>query len=129
MDALMRHTQGEVPCCMLFADDIVLIDKMRGGINEFKLSRTKIEYLECKYSDITQKTDMDMAQLELTEDMPLYRKVWRSRIMVEGYGFERAVEVAYITSLWDIVLPQILCQCEMLCAPDCLVTVNDTDLK
>lgn len=46
-----------------------------------------------------------------------------------GYGFERAVEVAYITSLWDIVLPQILCQCEMLCAPDCLVTVNDTDLK
>ncbi|XP_070028586.1 uncharacterized protein [Nicotiana sylvestris] len=48
---------------MLFADDIVLIDETRGAANErlevwrqaleskgFKLSRTKTEYLECKFS-------------------------------------------------------------------------------
>ncbi|XP_070031231.1 secreted RxLR effector protein 78-like [Nicotiana tomentosiformis] len=34
MDALMRHNQGKVPWCMLFADDIVLINEMRGDVNE-----------------------------------------------------------------------------------------------
>ncbi|XP_070019776.1 uncharacterized protein [Nicotiana sylvestris] len=62
MDALTHHIQGEVPWCMIFADDIVLIDETRGDVNErlevwrhaleskgFKLSRTKMEYLECKF--------------------------------------------------------------------------------
>lgn len=30
MDELMRNVQGDVPWCMLFADDIVLIDVTRG---------------------------------------------------------------------------------------------------
>ncbi|XP_016492742.1 secreted RxLR effector protein 78-like [Nicotiana tabacum] len=34
MDALTHHIQGEVPWCMLFADDIVMIDETRGGFNE-----------------------------------------------------------------------------------------------
>jgi len=34
MDALTHHIQGEVPWCMLFADDIILIDETRGGVNE-----------------------------------------------------------------------------------------------
>ncbi|XP_060203092.1 uncharacterized protein LOC132631539 [Lycium barbarum] len=53
MDALTSHIQGEVPWCMLFADDIVFIDELRSGVNTrlevwrqtleskgFKLSRT-----------------------------------------------------------------------------------------
>ncbi|XP_075103734.1 uncharacterized protein LOC142178302 [Nicotiana tabacum] len=72
MDALTRHIQGEVPWCMLFADDIVLIDVTRDGVNErlevwrhileskgFKLCRTKTKYSECKFSDEIEEADMD----------------------------------------------------------------------
>nr|XP_016481350.1 PREDICTED: uncharacterized protein LOC107802379 [Nicotiana tabacum] len=34
MDALTHHIQGEVPWCMLFANDIVLIDESRSSVNE-----------------------------------------------------------------------------------------------
>ncbi|XP_070032407.1 secreted RxLR effector protein 78-like [Nicotiana tomentosiformis] len=33
MDVLSLHIQGEMPWCMLFADDIVLINEMRSGVN------------------------------------------------------------------------------------------------
>ncbi|XP_070042852.1 uncharacterized protein [Nicotiana tomentosiformis] len=67
MDILTRHIQGEVTWCILFVDNIVLIDETRYGVNAqleiwrhtleskgFKLSRTKTEYLECKFSSETQ---------------------------------------------------------------------------
>ncbi|XP_060200776.1 uncharacterized protein LOC132629048 [Lycium barbarum] len=73
MDALTSHIQGEVPWCMLFVDDIVLIDESRSGVNarlevwrqtleskDFKLSKTKTEYLECKFSDVSQVEDEDV---------------------------------------------------------------------
>nr|XP_033508012.1 uncharacterized protein LOC117273039 [Nicotiana tomentosiformis] len=73
MDVLSRHIQGEVPWCMLFADHIVLIDKTRSGVNArlevwrqtleskgFKLSRTKREYMECKFSDETHEADIEV---------------------------------------------------------------------
>ncbi|XP_070031894.1 uncharacterized protein [Nicotiana tomentosiformis] len=73
MDALTHHIQGEVPWCMLFADDIVLIDETRGDINGrlevwrldleskgFKLSRTKTKYVECKFSDVTGEADVEV---------------------------------------------------------------------
>ncbi|XP_070035945.1 uncharacterized protein [Nicotiana tomentosiformis] len=73
MEALTHHIQGEVPWCMLLADDIVLTNEMRGCVNKrlevwrqtleskgFKLSRTKIEYLECKFSDASGEADMDV---------------------------------------------------------------------
>nr|XP_009782892.1 PREDICTED: uncharacterized protein LOC104231576 [Nicotiana sylvestris] len=34
MDTLTHHVQGEVPWCMLFPDDIVLIDETRSGVSE-----------------------------------------------------------------------------------------------
>nr|XP_009786017.1 PREDICTED: uncharacterized protein LOC104234186 [Nicotiana sylvestris] len=73
MDVLSGHIQGDVPWCMLFAYDIVLIDEMRSGVNtklevwrqtleskSFKLSRTKTEYLECKFSDGTHNADVEV---------------------------------------------------------------------
>ncbi|XP_070031783.1 uncharacterized protein [Nicotiana tomentosiformis] len=73
MDTLTNHIQGEVSWCMLFADDIVLIDETRSGVNErlevsrqtleskgFKLSRTKTKYIECKSSGGSGEADMDV---------------------------------------------------------------------
>nr|XP_009776866.1 PREDICTED: uncharacterized protein LOC104226540 [Nicotiana sylvestris] len=73
IDVLLRHIQGEVPWCMLFADDILLIDETRSGVNVrfevwrqtleskgFKLSRTKIEYVECKFNDGTHDADVEV---------------------------------------------------------------------
>ncbi|KAL3527949.1 hypothetical protein ACH5RR_012605 [Cinchona calisaya] len=59
IDELTRHIQEEIPWCMLFVDDIVLVDETEGGVNAkheiwketleakgFKISRSKIEYME-----------------------------------------------------------------------------------
>ncbi|KAF3655717.1 putative microtubule-associated protein SPIRAL2-like [Capsicum annuum] len=61
----------EVTWCMLFADDVILIDETWGEVNDkleiwrqtleskaFQLSRTKTEYLECKFSDVSQEADV-----------------------------------------------------------------------
>ncbi|KAF3678770.1 Callose synthase 5 [Capsicum annuum] len=71
MDVLTQSIQGEVPWCMLFADDVVLIDETWGGVNEklevwrqtleskgFRLSRFKTKYLECKFSDSSQEDEV-----------------------------------------------------------------------
>jgi len=63
MNELTREIQDEIPCCMLFADDIVLIDETRDGVNTkleqwrdtleakgFRLSRLKTEYLHCQFN-------------------------------------------------------------------------------
>ena len=65
MDELTREIQNEVPWCMLFADDIVFINEIRGGLNEnlerlryslesrgFRLNSFKTEYLRCGFSGI-----------------------------------------------------------------------------
>ncbi|XP_070017022.1 uncharacterized protein [Nicotiana sylvestris] len=66
-------SKGRLPWCMLFADDIVLIDETRSGVNArlkvwrqtleskgFKLSRTKTKYLEYKFSDGTHDADVEV---------------------------------------------------------------------
>jgi Reverse transcriptase (RNA-dependent DNA polymerase) len=63
MDEITKDIQGEIPWCMLFADDVVLIDESRIGINQklelwrqtleskdFRLSMTKTEYMRCQFS-------------------------------------------------------------------------------
>ena len=63
LDELTRGIQDEIPWNMLFADDIVRIDESREGENTklelcrntlesegFRLSRSKTEYLRCRFS-------------------------------------------------------------------------------
>ena len=63
MDELTRAIQDEIPWCMLFVDYIVLIDETSARVNVklelwrqslesrcFRLSRTKTEYTEYKFS-------------------------------------------------------------------------------
>ena len=63
MDELTKAIQDEIPWCMLFADDIILVVETRVGVNTklelwrqtlesrgFRLSRAKTEYMECKFS-------------------------------------------------------------------------------
>jgi len=63
MDELTRVIQDEILWCMLSDDDIVLVDETKAGVNAklelwrqtletrgFRLSRTKTEYMECKFS-------------------------------------------------------------------------------
>jgi hypothetical protein len=58
MDEVTRDIQGDIPWCMLFADDVVLFDESRAGVNRklelwwqileskgFRVSRTKTEYM------------------------------------------------------------------------------------
>ncbi|KAL6505306.1 hypothetical protein OROGR_025123 [Orobanche gracilis] len=64
MDELTRGIQNDVPWCMMFADDIVLIDETKVGVQQklelwrdtleargFRLIRSKTEYMECRFSD------------------------------------------------------------------------------
>ncbi|KAG2572280.1 hypothetical protein PVAP13_7KG148455 [Panicum virgatum] len=63
MDEVKRDIQGEIPWCMLCADDVVLVDESRAGVNRklelwrrtleskrFRLSRTKTEYMMFDFS-------------------------------------------------------------------------------
>jgi Reverse transcriptase (RNA-dependent DNA polymerase) len=63
MDEIINDIQGDIPWCMLFADDVVLIDDSRIGVDQklelwrqtlesksFRLSRTKTEYMRCQFS-------------------------------------------------------------------------------
>jgi Reverse transcriptase (RNA-dependent DNA polymerase) len=63
MDEITKDIQGDISWCMLFADDVVLIDDSRIGVNQklklwrqtleskdFRLSRTKTEYMRCQFS-------------------------------------------------------------------------------
>ena len=62
MDEVTRDIQRDIPWCMLFADDVVLVDESRTGVNQklklwretleskgFRLSRTKTEYMRCDF--------------------------------------------------------------------------------
>jgi len=44
MDEVIRDIQGDIPWCMLFADDVVLVDESRAGVNrKLELWRRTLE--------------------------------------------------------------------------------------
>jgi hypothetical protein len=68
MDEVTRDIQGGIPWCMLFVDDVVLMDESRTGVDQklelwrrtleakdFRLSRSKIEYMKCDFNATTQE--------------------------------------------------------------------------
>jgi hypothetical protein len=68
MDEVTRNIQGDIPWCMLFADNVVLVDKSRVGVNRklelwrqtleskgFRVNRIKIEYMRCDFGTTAQE--------------------------------------------------------------------------
>ena len=60
MDEITKDIQEDISWCMIFVDDVVLIDESRIGVNQklelsrqtleskgFRLSRIKTEYMRC----------------------------------------------------------------------------------
>ncbi|KAG5604277.1 hypothetical protein H5410_025769 [Solanum commersonii] len=95
LDELTRHIQGEVSWCMLSADGIVLMDKMRIRVNNrlevlretleskgSKLSSTETKYLECKFSDTTHEVDMGVKIDK--EVIPKGGNLKYPRLIIEG---------------------------------------------
>jgi hypothetical protein len=77
MDELTRYIQGDIPWSMLFADDVVLVDDCRMGVNMklelwrqtlkskgFRLSRTKTEYMMCGFSTTTREEEDEEVSLD-----------------------------------------------------------------
>jgi len=73
MDEVTRDIQGDIPWCMLFADDVVLVDESHAGVNRklelwrqtleskgFRLSRTKTEYMRCDFGATHEEGDVSL---------------------------------------------------------------------
>ncbi|KAG2650725.1 hypothetical protein PVAP13_1NG204219 [Panicum virgatum] len=73
MDEVTRDIQGDISWCLLFADDVVLVDESSVGVNRklqlwrrtleskgFGLSRRKTEYMMCDFS-ATRHEDRDVS--------------------------------------------------------------------
>ena len=70
MDELTAYIHEKVPWCMLFAHDIVLVNKSIDGVNVklerwqkaleskgFKISPTKTKYIDCDFSKHIQRVE------------------------------------------------------------------------
>jgi hypothetical protein len=68
MDEVTSDIHCGIPWCMLFANDVILVDESRMGVDQklelwrrtleakgFSLSRSKTEYLKCDFSATTQE--------------------------------------------------------------------------
>jgi hypothetical protein len=70
MDEVIKYIQGDISWCMLFVNDVVLVDESRTGVDQklelrrrtleakcFSLSRSKTKYMKCDFSGTTQKEE------------------------------------------------------------------------
>jgi hypothetical protein len=69
----LRDIQGDIPWCILFADDVVLVDDSRMRVNsklelwrkiielkDFRLSRTNTEYMRCVFSTTMREDEKEV---------------------------------------------------------------------
>ena len=73
LDVLTKNIQDLMPLCMLFADDIVIVEELKDEINKrlelrrqalkahsFVVSRRKMEYIECKFGKGHKNSNLEM---------------------------------------------------------------------
>jgi hypothetical protein len=86
IDEVTRDIQEDIPWCMLFADDVVLVDENREGVNRklelwrqtleskgFRISRTKTEYMRCDFgTTISENGDVSLGGQVVPKDTFLY---------------------------------------------------------
>nr|GEV47439.1 hypothetical protein [Tanacetum cinerariifolium] len=99
LDELSREIQEDIPWCLIFADDIVLVSESAKGLNirlenwreylednGLRISREKIEYVRCDFSngEITNNEEVDVC----IGDKILQPKesFWYLRSMLHKYG-------------------------------------------
>lgn len=98
MVELKSNIQGYVSWCILFAEDVVLIDETRVGVNDkleirretmesmgFKLSISKIEYVEYKYNDIEE--DANVEERTSMQVIPKKDSIKYVGSMIQGNGW------------------------------------------
>ncbi|XP_021995613.1 uncharacterized protein LOC110892770 [Helianthus annuus] len=91
LDELSKSIQESVPWCLLFADDIVLIEESKQSLNErleewrvalegkgLRISRSKTEYLYCDFSGAGDEHD--------------------TQITIEGHVVPQATKFKYLAS-------------------------------
>ncbi|XP_070011458.1 uncharacterized protein [Nicotiana sylvestris] len=103
MDTLTHHIQGEVPWGMLFADDIVLIDETRGGVDErLEVWRQTLEI----YEDVTHRIGAGWMKWRLTSGILCDKKVLRG---LKGKFYRAVVRptILYRPEYWPVKLAHI----------------------
>ena len=89
MDEVTRDIQGNIPWCMLFANDVVLVDESRTGVNQklelwretleskgFRLSRTKTEYMRCDFGTTTREEEDVSLKGQVVHRKDTFRYLW-----------------------------------------------------
>ena len=97
IDEVTRNIQGDIPWCMLFADDVVLVDESQAGINRklelwrqtleskgFRLSRTKTEYMRCDFGGVVHEKEDVSLEGQVVPKKDTFRYL-RSMLQRDGY--------------------------------------------
>ncbi|KAI8523158.1 hypothetical protein RHMOL_Rhmol13G0051900 [Rhododendron molle] len=101
MDELTRQFQEDIPWCMMFADDIILVDETARGVNTklealeskgFRISRSKTEYMVCKFSG----TSSALEERVMIQDQEIPKSDHFRRDRIRNETVREMVGVAHI---------------------------------
>jgi hypothetical protein len=96
MNGATKYIQGDIPWCILFAEDVVLVDKMRVDVNAnlelwrqtleskgFALNRTKTEYMRCDFCGVWCKDGNFIKERQIVPNRDNFRYLGS---MLQGHG-------------------------------------------